>query len=265
MKLENLKIEKVSVNFNKANRLHKFILGTITTCLFTILTASTCVRNHSGNLEKVGVYSLTMEEPSGLALDPNGEFLYIVSDQKSNIYKTNLQGVVQKKIDVKAADYEGIAINFKNDLFYTVDESKNKIRCFDLGGNETHHIKLSENVSKKSGPEGIDVDWEDGSFYVVNEKSPVMIYHLNDKFQEIRSQKIEHISDLSGITINPKTKDLWLLSDEDQKVIHVDKKFNIQNEYLIDVKQMEGIAIDFKKRILYIVSDAEEELHIFTY
>ena len=230
-----------------------------------LFSASTCVRSHSTNIKKIAAYNLTMPEPSGLAMDPDMKHLWIVSDRKGQIYKTDLRGVVQEKIDIKASDFEGVAISREGETLYVIDEAKNRIQCYQHNGKSTCKHGLNQKVTKKSGPEGIDVDWENGDLYVVNESNPTQIYHLNKEFVEIERHQTTVLSDLSAICVDPKSKDIWLLSDEDQKLIRVSSDYEIKNEYLIDIKQMEGLAIDYARKIIYIVSDAEEELHVFKY
>jgi len=230
-----------------------------------LCTSSTCVRTHSDNLKKLGQYNLTMPEPSGLAISADGKRLYMVSDRKGQIYQTDLQGVVQKQIDINGGDYEGIAINQEETIFYLLDENKNKIECFNTSGDEICDIDLKTNVSKKSGPEGIDLDWTTGEFFIVNESKPTSISKFGKDYQLIMSEKSNALSDLSAVTIDPTTKELWLLSDQDQKLIRVSPAYDLIQTYLIDIIQMEGLAIDFQKKIIYIVSDSEEELHVFKY
>ena len=230
-----------------------------------VCSASTCVNTHSKNLKKVNQYDLTMPEPSGLALDPSGNFLWIVSDRKGQIYKTDLVGHVVDKIDIKASDFEGVAIDKGGTKLYALDETKNRIDVYDLKGKKTQEIKLSEKVSNKSGPEGIDIDWANGNIIVVNEKNPRTMYILDQEGNEKQKQEITPLSDLSAVCIDPETKEIWLLSDQDQKLIRAKSDYSVTDEYLIDIDQMEGLAIDYLKKRIYIVSDAEEELHIFDY
>lgn len=206
-----------------------------------------------------------MPEPSGLALDPDMEHLWIVSDRKGQIYKTDLTGKVVQKIDIKASDFEGVAIDASGEILYVLDETKNDITCYNSKGKKLCDINLSEKASNKSGPEGIDVDWETGYFVVVNEKNPRVIYILDPEGNEVHKNKISGLNDLSGVVINPKNKEIWLLSDEDQKLLRILPDYAIAEEFLIDVVQMEGLAIDFDKKRIYIVSDQEEELHVYDY
>ena len=206
-----------------------------------------------------------MPEPSGLALDPSGNNLWIVSDAKGQIYKTDLTGKLIDKIDVKSSDYEGVAVSADGQTLYLLDEAKNRITCHNLDGKKIETFDLSEKASAKSGPEGIDIDWKTGNIIVVNEKNPKVLYLLDSQGQELFKTDITSLSDLSAVCVNPKNKEIWMLSDEDQKLLRILPDYSIAEEFLIDVEQMEGLAIDFKKKRIYIISDREEELHIFEY
>lgn len=230
-----------------------------------IATASTCIRTHSDNLIKLGQYNLAMPEPSGLALSSDGHHLWIVSDQKGQIYQTDLNGRIINQVDIKSSDLEGVAISADGQSLFVLDESKNRITGYDLQGKEIFEIELETKVSNKSGPEGLDIDWSNGHFIVVNEKDPRLLMELDEKGELIRQQEIKPLNDLSAVTINPENKELWILSDEDQKLIRFNAASKMMDVYLIDINQMEGLAIDFKSKRIYIVSDAEEELHIFEY
>ncbi len=234
-------------------------------CVLILCSATTCLNSHSENLTKVGQYNLSMPEPSGLALDPDGAHLWIVSDRKGQIYKVDLMGNTIAKVDIKARDYEGVGINAEGNLLYVLDETKNRITCYDLSGDKTCELDLPIKSSNKSGAEGLDVDWETGNFIVVNEKNPRLIIEMTPEGKEVKRLDVTPLNDLSAVCINPKNKDIWLLSDEDQKLLHVDRENKILDVYLMDIIQMEGLGIDFEKKRIYIVSDSEEELHIFKY
>ena len=151
----------------------------------------TCLNTHSGNLVKVANYDLTMPEPSGLALDPDGKHLWLVSDRKGWIYKVDLRGNMQQKIDIKAQDYEGVAIHANGDTLYVLDEAKNRISAYNLFGEKAYNINLKTKVSNKSGPEGLDIDWSNGHFYIVNEKNPRLLLELNADGIEVSRRRIQ--------------------------------------------------------------------------
>lgn len=239
--------------------------GVIIPLLALLLMGATCVQQSSKNIRQIGVYNLTIPEPSGLALSEDKSHLYIVSDHKGIIYETTLQGVVTREIKIKNSDYEGVAWSASNALFYLVDESKNKIKIYDIHGNKVTDHVLSAKASTKSGPEGIAIDASTDHIYVVNEKSPRLLYQLDSTFNEIRKQKIDFLSDISGIEVNPMDGAIWLMSDEDQRVVRLGKDGKPEATYLMDVEQMEGIAIDWDNKLMYVVSDKEEELHIYKY
>lgn len=243
----------------------KNYLAHIWPLLALISVASTCLRTHSDNLEKVGQYHLDMPEPSGLALDPDGQHLWIVSDRDDNVFKTDLKGEIVDDFDTNSKDSEGIAISADGKTIYVLDESKKKIRLYSNTGEEGKTIDLDIDADKNSGPEGLDIAPGTGNLWVANEKHPRILIELDVNGNEIRRMDIEGLNDLSAVAIDNDGKSLWLLSDIDQKLIHAEITGKIIETYAMDIDQMEGLAIDFENKRIFIVSDKEEELHIFKY
>jgi uncharacterized protein YjiK len=204
-----------------------------------------------------------MDEPSGLALDPDKQHLWIVSDTKGSAYKTDLKGEIIEKIKIKGKDLEGIAINATADTIVVVDESKQSVNWYDLNGERTKVLKLNIAMDKNSGLEGIDIDPSTGDIYLVNEKRPRMLVKLKADGKMISQNKIEALSDISSVLYEPEKDRIWMMSDIDRKIMIFNKDLKPLIQIPIDIIQMEGMAVDFDKKMLYIISDKEEELHVF--
>ncbi len=205
-------------------------------------------------------YSLKISEPSDAALAENK--LWIVSDSKSTVYQTDLEGNILYKFKIDATDLEGITIFDKSFLAITI-EKKREIIISDFKGNEISRVSFNIDGDKNSGLEGITYNPVNNHFYLVNEKNPVLIIETDKKFNEIKRSKVKEVKDLSGISYSEKENCLWLLSDEDQKIIKYSLKGEFLAEYKINVDQPEGIAVDDKNNLIYVLSDKEGKLFVY--
>jgi uncharacterized protein YjiK len=214
----------------------------------------------AGTLKPLKTFSLKISEPSGVAL--NKGKLWIVSDRKNTIYQTDLEGNEISTIKMKIADMEGIT--FVDDSFLAiVKEVSREIILIDLEGNEISRTSLQIDGNKNSGLEGITYNPINEHFYILNEKDPVLLIETDKNLKEISRKKINNVKDLSGISYSQKDNCLWLLSDEDRKIIKASLQGEFISEYKIDVNQPEGIAIDDENNLIYVVSDKEEKLYVF--
>ena len=228
-------------------------------------SASTCDKPITNTLVFIEKHFIDIDEPSGLAMDPDGEHLWIVSDQDDDLYKTDLTGKIIEKTDIPKGDYEGVAITADGQTLYLLDESENEILIWRLDDGKQDKIKLTEKSSKKSGPEGIDIDWSTDEIYVVNEKNPRTLHILELDGAQKKRQEITALSDMSAVCVNPENKELWILSDEDGLLIRANPDYSVVSSFSVPIEQPEGLAINFNKNRIYIVSDAEEMLYIFEY
>jgi uncharacterized protein YjiK len=226
-----------------------------------VLTGCDKIKFGSGEkIKPVETYSLKISEPSGLALHNNK--LWIVSDRKSSVYITDLEGKEEFSFKVKDADLEGITV-IDDSLLAIAKEISREILISDFYGNIISKSKFDTGGSKNSGLEGITYNKSNGHFYILNEKDPVLLIETNKNLNEISRKKFKDIKDLSGISYSQKENCLWLVSDEEKKIFKFSLEGEILLEYKIDVDQAEGIAVDDEKNLLYIVSDKEEKLFVF--
>ena len=214
----------------------------------------------SKKLKPAKTYSLKISEPSDVVL--NKGKLWIVSDRKSTVYQTDLKGNIENHFKINKTDLEGITI-FDDSLIAVALELSRKIIITDFGGNEISITSLNIEGNKNSGLEGITYNPTNSHFFLVNEKDPVLLLETDKNLKEIKRKKIKYVKDLSAVCFSPKEKCLWLLSDEDRKIIKSDLEGEPISEYKINVEQPEGIAVDEKNKLIYIVSDKEEKLYVY--
>jgi uncharacterized protein YjiK len=232
------------------------------TC-FVFLIAVSCGKIKYGNkaekLEPVETYSLQIPEPSDVVFS-NGNF-WIVSDENSTVYKTNVKGEKIYSFIVNGYDLEGVTV-VEDTLLAIVLERSRIVVLTDFMGREIRRYSIDLKGRENSGLEGITYDPVNKHFYLVNEKKPVLLLETDRNFREISKREIKEVKDLSGIYYSSEDC-LWLLSDVDKKIIKYSFEGEILAEYKINVEQPEGIAFSKDEGKIYIVSDKMEKLYVY--
>lgn len=230
---------------------------------FLLLVFSSCDKikvEEMKKLKPIKTYPLKISEPSDLALT-NGK-LWIVSDRKSTVYQTDLKGKIEFSFKIKETDLEGLTIIDDSHIAIALEFSR-EVLIFNLVGNEISRTTLEIEGSRNSGLEGITYNPSNEHFYLVNEKDPVLLIETDKNLKEISRKKIKGVRDLSGISYSRKDDCLWLLSDEDRKIIKSSLDGEFIKEYKINVEQPEGIAVDDENKLIYIVSDKQDKLYVY--
>lgn len=210
-------------------------------------------------LKPISKVSLKISEPSGIAYYNN--YLYIVSDSKYFIYKTTLKGKVVAKILIKLNGLEGITVD-TNGIFYVVDEVKRTVVKLDSTGKILNKAKVKgKQKEKNSGFEGICYNPTSNSFYVLNEKLPKALLHISEDGTILKTINISFAKDVSGISVDKSTNNLWVVSDASQSIYCINEKGEVIQSYKIPVKKPEGIVV--LNEVIYVVSDAENTMYTF--
>lgn len=234
----------------------KFVYALVISILFT-----SCIFNFNSKntLQPLNVFSVNITEPSGITFYNN--YLYIVSDSKKVIYKTNLQGEIVDKIKVSTSDNEGVCLNSNGNL---VVVSESKRRLIEIDASKDKEIKYSIKGKQKqnnSGLEGVCFVPLEKSYFLVNEKSPKQLLKVSNKGKITKEIKINFAEDLSGICFDEDFNLLWLVSDESKTIINIDLNGKLIKSYPIPIVKAEGITIGGNK--IYVVSDEENKLYVF--
>jgi uncharacterized protein YjiK len=236
----------------------------VLTC-FMFLIAVNCNKIKFGKdgekLKPVKTFSLQIPEPSGTTFS-NG-ILWVVSDENSTVYKINATGKKIYSFAVNGFDLEGITL-VDDSLLAIVLERSREIVLTDSLGKEIARFSVDIKGEENSGLEGITYNPVNKHFYLINEKNPVLLLETDRNFKEISRKEISETKDLSGIYYSNKDDCLWLLSDEDRKIIKYSFEGKILAEYRINVEQPEGIAFSKNEGEIYIVSDKTEKLYVYT-
>ena len=219
-----------------------------------------CNTTSQSELKELGRFILKIDEPSGITTD--GNHLFIVSDNKGEVYKTNFKGEILGSFDSDVKDLEGISYNPAKDEFVLISESKRKIYLFDRKIVKKTDSKIKgKQESDNSGLEGVTLNTSNKSYYVANEKKPKQMLHLNDNFEIVSKFKLDFLQDISGLCYDEALDVFWVVSDESRSIFKVSTQGKMLSAYPFNLKQMEGITCHKDK--LFVVSDVVEVLVVF--
>lgn len=228
---------------------------------FIACSESNPVVKTNNDLELISSEKINVSEASGLAINTSGSILYTVSDNTSNIYELAIDGAVLKEYVYDGNDVEGISM-VSNSKLLLVEERTKEIVEYDLSTkNYKKHKVLYSNNDSNSGLEGIAMNLNDNSIFVINEKNPGLLMRLRSDFSIIESYDLDFASDYSGIFHDKELNILWILSDESKTINKCSLKGVLIKSYSISVIKAEGIAVT--KNTIYVVSDLNSTLYKF--
>ena len=234
-----------------------------------------------------------LNEPSGLALAPNGEALWTVSDDTKKVFALTTDGEIIKdmsfKIDEKGL--EGIAVGPSGDTLLAVREEGGEILKI---GIEEERILSHHPLSEMAGYDAIEADFErggdnkglegitlnsaTGTWFVLKEGEPGMLIEIAEGLEAILDHKLlghaagfadddeapEDI-DYSGIQYSGDGLRFWIVSDKARRLFLYDWERNeviqsaplgfAKNEEYREVEKAEGVAVDNENNRLYVITD----------
>ena len=205
---------------------------------------------------------IPVPEPSGLDLAFDEIGFWIVSDQNSNVYLIDSWGKVVKSFKVNGEDLEGITVIDDSTIALVLERTR-EVVILDTSGLEFKRAKLDLEGELNNGLEGISYDPEEKKFFVLNEKKPRLLLTLDENLNEIKRDTLNFAKDVSGIFFDAVDKNLWILSDESQRIFKTDLSGNPIEEFKIKITQPEGITLNKARTKLFVVSDKTENLYVF--
>ncbi len=213
------------------------------------------------SLELVSSFSVSIPEPSGLAINNTGTFLYTVSDNTAKVYKLSLTGDVVKTFNYQGNDLEGVSVYKGNELLLAEERTK-EIVVFDMliGGFTKHKISY-DNSDDNSGIEGVTFNSDDNSIFILNEKDPGLLIRLRSDFSIIAEYNLDFALDYSGIFYDKSDKSLWIVSDQKKTINKCSLTGKLIKSYPINVTQAEGIAMTNSE--IFVISDATSKLYVY--
>lgn len=212
------------------------------------------------SLQPLSVYNLNISEPSGMAYNSKNNTLMIVSDGSSDIYETDFTGNILRTIPTTSSDMEGITLSQNCDTIYVVEETNRKVTNYLESEVRLNSFTVDVATVAKHALEGIARNSSNNRLIVLNEKLPCMLLEF-DGATEIWRKEIYYTTDISDIFYDAAANNLWIVSDESQKILRLAYNTSLVGEWKIPIQQAEGITIVNDK--IYIVSDSERRLYVF--
>jgi uncharacterized protein YjiK len=215
-------------------------------------------------LVKISDKTISIAEPSGLALGRDAATLWTVSDRTNRIYQLDLEGAVLKTLDFTGDDLEGIAYDAKHDALWVAEEQKRQILKISTDGTLLQTIDIDIQGAENNGLEGVAIDTL-GRIWLVNEKKPQLLLRLSADFSTDVVYYPETTKDYSDICTDRTPGRIWVLSDESRMLFLWQEGKGVVETYALDVSKPEGLAIDFNTAAVYIVSDDDQKLCKFVF
>lgn len=240
-----------------------------------------------------------LREPSGLALEPNGQFLWTVSDDTKALFKISLKGELMARIPVSVKGMEGITLGSENHHLWVVKENTRELIEIDtqtgtslrrfalrLAQAGSQERQYSDTLTNK-GLEGIVWDNNTETFYVVKESRPPQLWtiRLHEQANAIElpanipatwlsDWKLDlNDMDFSGLALIPEHNLLAVVSDKASALLLYDlskqtfvARHALQypgKKKIHHIKKAEGVAYHAQSHRLYVVSDAKAELYVY--
>lgn len=207
--------------------------------------------------KKPTLYGSEVREPSGLAHHPGKNCLVVVGDE-GDLAEISLEGetLTQK---IVGGDLEGIVADPTRKVFYAVEETAGELLVLDW---EDYSLidrldlaplieKAGLSVKGKDGFEGIALQPSGGNstttLWLGHQKKPTALVPLDLEGDPIRITARDGIvvplAEIAGMSFDPKTGDLWVLSDKDDLACRISEAGEVVEKRPIPGKNQEGLAI----------------------
>ena len=235
---------------------------------FVLLTITACSSDDDPTPEN---QQISIIEPSGLTISPDGETLWIVSD-KGWLYKTDTTGKVQTRYAI-SGDLEGVAYDANNDTLWLAEERTQKVMNYNLDGNfaDSNSVTVLP-TNDNDGLEGIAVCGS--SIFVVQEKNPGIYLELDrDDLINGTVTELDIINpldffgqDYSGLACDlvpadnqgagTPTGDLWAVSHKAQGLYLVNfSTKSAERVFYLPLLQVEGVTYDYQNELVYVIAE----------
>lgn len=208
-------------------------------------------------IKPITKHKVDVKEPSDIKFDEERNSFWIVSDN-GVLKECDLEGNAIRKAKYKGIDFEGVEIVGNKVL--VMDETNRKVHFFDkITLEKERTIQLYYQGGRNKGFESIAYNKKEEKYYIFTEKDPTLLFIYDKEFNLTNQIEINISSDISSARWH--NDNLWVLSDEDRRIVVLDNNYNVIKAYEIPIVNPEGIA--FTNDNMYIVSDDLEKLYVF--
>ena len=261
--------------------------------------ASTCFATTTGALELKYMSNLSLHlpeigltEPSGLAVAPDGSGFWIVSDETKTVFLLDADGEIRPFLgrDDRMRDLEGVAVDTRTAQLLAVSERTSSIVVVSLS--PPHRLAVVEvgalptpkNLSDAledhdNGLEGIVVDPDTGSVFVLKERDPRLLIEIAPTLDSVISVRnldsvLPDDEDVSGLTLDTVRNGFWIVSDvgksvhflpyEENPVVTLDLYWRDKDRRR-KLDNAEGAALSPDGRYLFVNSDDDQNSRLVQY
>jgi|TARA_X000001036_G_scaffold438631_1_gene487009 uncharacterized protein YjiK len=202
-------------------------------------------------IKPIDTYIIDCHEPSDIAYDNFDDTFYCVSDE-GYISHISIDGKLLRKFKLDLRDMESVHVD--SNYIYVIDERTRQVITLDkLNLNEINRKIIPYFGGSNKGFEGMTFNPVNKKWLTVTEKSPVIIFELDESFNiNNLIHEPKKLSEVSGVTFYNNY--LWFLGDEDRTLSKADPlTYEVVDVWIVDVPTPEGIA--FANGFLYLASD----------
>jgi len=217
------------------------------------------------HLVELGTVDLAcVTEPSGLALDTDGTYLWTVSDQAGSIHRLAPDGTCVTVLDIGGEDLEGVAVDPGDGTLFVVEESLGQVLRLDREGNLlSRWTPAGLPEMGNSGLEGITIDPASGHVFLLKEKDPGLLVELDDQGAVVAVHDLDFAADYSGLAFDPASGLLLVISDQSATLTWCTTGGMPVRTLATGLDKGEGIALSADGTVLYAVSDSRSTLSSF--
>lgn len=248
--------------------------------------------------DKIADRSQGFTEVSGLSLSENGGF-WAVSDNTARLFRLDEVGKIQKTESLHAEPgLEGVTFDLATGRILTVREDTSEILDVAPDGRTTRHPilamegagSLAEIFAERDtndGLEGITIDPETGTVFVVKERRPRLLIEVSPDLSQVRrivpltapagfvsDRAQDDRLDVSGLAWDRQRQGLWITSDTGQALYFFcfatmqARGWPLMREAggkTRRVENAEGVALSLDGQTIFIVTDDGKDSRLLTY
>ncbi len=239
-----------------------------------------------------------LDEPSGLALSPDGKSFWTVSDETPRVFNLDRKGkITSRSFAIDAEGLEGIAVDPSGNSLWLVKECSNEIihvnpqtkkiiarkSLMQMSGYSKIEHLFTDGDDNNKGLEGITCHPGNRSLFVLKEGNPGLILEINRSLTKILHTKClnkdlgfkdgdtkQKDLDFSGICYDADRDAFWIVSDKGQRLFLFDWDEGVLDSKGLKIKgnpskiqKAEGVIIDPETEHIYVVCD--DQAHIYEF
>ncbi len=218
------------------------------------------IKPPTSRLNLVASRVLSINEPSGLAINDSATSLWAVTNQ--HVYHLDMSGQVIKRLNYDGVDLEGITYDRSDRTLWVAEEASREVVHLDLNGDVLSRTATGLTGVLNHGIEGICLD-SSGRMFVLNEQDPGLLVELRADHTVATQQTLTFADDYSDLAASSELDHFWILSDQSRSISLLARPGGVVRQYTLPFPKPEGLAVDEAANRFYVVSDSTHTLYIY--